>query len=360
MINGLKDRKFDISSSARRIILVAALAVFGIVTAVGGVYAASKRVTIADGENSSKEVTTFKRYVDDVLESNGIALYDGDKLNVERDSRIKDNMTIEIYRAFTVGVTEMGERKEYRTTKHTVGEALAELGLNAKDTDKTTPGFYDEISANTEILLIRTSQDIVEISEEIPYECKEKINKGLASGQQKLVQEGKTGEKKVSYRIAYEDGIEVAREKISEEVVSEPVEQVKEIGPRKKIEHYQIASAGAIQTSRSGNLAYSRVITANASAYDASSCGKSASHSGYGVTATGAAAVKGVVAVDPSVIPLGTRMYIESADGSYVYGTAVAADTGSAIKGNRIDLCFNTRAEALGFGRRSVKVYILN
>jgi 3D (Asp-Asp-Asp) domain-containing protein len=56
---------------------------------------------------------------------------------------------------------------------------------------------------------------------------------------------------------------------------------------------------------------------------------------------------------------LGTKLYIESADGSYVYGTAIAADTGGAIKGNRIDLCYNTRSEAISFGRRQMKVYIL-
>lgn len=360
MINGLKDRKLDISSSAERILLIVALAVLAVITAAGGVYAASRRVTLADGENSVKEVITFKRYVEDVLASNGIVLYEGDKLNVDKESRVKDNMTIEIYRAFTIAVTEKGERREYRTTKHTTGEALAELGLNAKETDKITPGYHEEISENSEITLIRTSDAVVEVSEEIPFDCTEKINKNLPSGQRKRVQEGKTGEKRVSYKIAYEDGAEVSREKVGEEIVSEPTEQITEVGPRKKIEYYQIASAGSIQTSRSGSLSYSRVISASASAYDASSCGKSSSHSGYGVTATGASAVKGVVAVDPSVIPLGTRMYIVSADGSYVYGTAVAADTGSAIKGNRIDLCFNTRSEALNFGRRNMKVYILN
>ena len=126
------------------------------------------------------------------------------------------------------------------------------------------------------------------------------------------------------------------------------------------MDNYQIASAGSIQTSRSGNLSYSKVLSFSATAYDASSCGKKPGQRGYGITATGAVAQKGVVAVDPSVIPLGTKLYIESADGRYVYGYAVAADKGSAIKGNRIDLWFNTNSEAISFGRRPVKVYVLN
>ena len=68
----------------------------------------------------------------------------------------------------------------------------------------------------------------------------------------------------------------------------------------------------------------------------------------------------GVVAVDPSVIPLGTKLYIEAVDGSWTYGYAVAGDTGGAIKGNRIDLFFNSNAEAMSFGRRQAKVYVLN
>jgi len=71
-------------------------------------------------------------------------------------------------------------------------------------------------------------------------------------------------------------------------------------------------------------------------------------------------AQRGVVAVDPKVIPLGTKLYIESPDGSYVYGCAVAGDTGGAIKGNRIDLFMDTYSECMQFGRRTMNVYILN
>lgn len=89
-------------------------------------------------------------------------------------------------------------------------------------------------------------------------------------------------------------------------------------------------------------------IEMNATAYSPEEPGLSDS------TATGLKAQKGVVAVDPSFIPLGTRLYVDG------YGYAIAADTGSAIKGNRIDLCYNTLEEALSFGRRKVKVKILD
>ena len=99
----------------------------------------------------------------------------------------------------------------------------------------------------------------------------------------------------------------------------------------------------------------------NSSAYDLSfeSCGKNPGDRGYGITASGMKAARGIVAVDPRVIPLGTKLYIESLDGSADYGYAIAGDTGGAIKGNRVDLFMDTKAEALQWGRRSVKVYIL-
>ncbi|MBR5536046.1 MAG: Fic family protein, partial [Clostridia bacterium] len=98
-----------------------------------------------------------------------------------------------------------------------------------------------------------------------------------------------------------------------------------------------------------------RVITCEATAYTsaADECGKS-----DGITASGMMFEVGVVAVDRRQIPLGTKLYIESLDGKYVYGYCIAADTGGAIKGNKVDLAMNTKSECFQFGRRPVRVYI--
>lgn len=359
MLNGLKDRMLNISSSAKRNILMSAIFAAVALVLICGVTFACKKVVIIDGTNSAKEVITFNRYVEDVLKSEGITLGTSDKMNVSADAVLKDNMKIEIYRAFHVYVTEKGNTTEHIATRRTVGEILGELGYNAKETDKTTPAYTAKVTEFDEITLVRTAEKVVEVVEEIPFESTVRENKALATGHRKVVQKGAPGEKKVSYKICFEDGVEVSRETVKEDVITDAVAQITEIGPKKTIDSYKIASAGTVQTSRNGSLSYSKVITANATAYDASSCGKSPSHPAYGVTATGRRAGYGIVAVDPSIIPLGTKLYIESADGSYVYGTAIAADTGGAIKGNRIDLCFNTRSEAISFGRRQMKVYIL-
>ncbi len=98
-----------------------------------------------------------------------------------------------------------------------------------------------------------------------------------------------------------------------------------------------------------------------ATAYDLSfqSTGKRPGDRYYGITASGTKARPGVVAVDPRVIPLGTRLYVQSLDGTKDYGFAIAEDKGGAIKGNKIDLFFETANEVRRFGRRKVKVYIL-
>lgn len=108
-----------------------------------------------------------------------------------------------------------------------------------------------------------------------------------------------------------------------------------------------VVGKGGYQTSR-GSFTGTKVLTMNASAYDPYPAG---GNGGY--TATGAKAQYGIVAVDPKVIPLGTLVFVEG------YGFGLAADTGGAIKGNKIDLCYNSKAEAYKFGRKTVKVHIL-
>lgn len=359
MLNGLKDRMLNISSSAKKIILASGGALLVLTAVICTVCICAKQIVIVDEDASEKKVITFKRYVEEVLEEEGIALGTYDDMNVEGTEKLRDGMKIEIYRAYPVTITAKGESQTLIATRRTVGAVLDELGYKYKDTDRITPGIDEKVSDFDEITLVSIEEKVVEIEEEIPYESKERENKALASGKNKLVQKGVPGTKTVSYKILYEDGVEVSRETLSEEVTVQPIAQIREVGPKKTAASYTIASVGTVQTSRNGSLAYSKVLTLTATAYDASSCGKSPSHPAYGITATGRRAGYGVVAVDPNVIPLGSRLYIESSDGSYVYGTAVAADTGGKIKGNRIDLCFDTNAEALRFGRKNVKVYVL-
>lgn len=110
---------------------------------------------------------------------------------------------------------------------------------------------------------------------------------------------------------------------------------------------------------------YKKVIEAKATAYCLCKkcCGKSETHPEYGVTASGLKIVPGtnmkVIAVDPNVIPLGSKVYVEGLNGAVDYGYAIAADTGSAIKDLKIDLYMETHQKAYQWGRKSVKVYVI-
>lgn len=186
------------------------------------------------------------------------------------------------------------------------------------------------------------------VAEEFNFSIVKRLNPMLEAGTINTVQEGVNGEKNVTYKVKYEKGVEVSREAVSEEIVKQPVDKIVEYGNK---------NASKDAPVNKGMLDYKYVITCEATAYDLSA----EENGGYaGQTATGVPLDKGVIAVDPRVIPLGSRVYIEALDGSWSYGYAVAADTGGAIKGKRVDLCYRTRYECIQFGRRKCRVYVLN
>lgn len=189
------------------------------------------------------------------------------------------------------------------------------------------------------------------ITETVGYNTIKRINASLEAGETITVREGAEGEKTVTYKVKYENGAEVSREVVSECVTRAPVDKIVEYGAKSSV-------VAATQTSvDTGKLDYKYVIECKATAYDMSA----EENGGYaGQTATGVPLDKGVIAVDPKVIPLGSRVYVESLDGSWTYGYAVAADTGGAIKGNRVDLCYRTQYECRQFGVRQCRVYVLN
>ena len=117
MLNGLKDRMLNISSSAKKIILASSSAALVFIALICAVCICAKQIVIIDGDASEKEVTTFKRYVGEILDEEGIALGTHDDINVTDEEKLKDGMKIEIYRAYPVTITAMGESRTLIATR---------------------------------------------------------------------------------------------------------------------------------------------------------------------------------------------------------------------------------------------------
>jgi len=184
----------------------------------------------------------------------------------------------------------------------------------------------------------------------VDYETKIVYNENEFEEYRTVVQKGSDGMKKTVYQEIYEDGKLISTNLEEEIIYKEPETQVIEVGTKERL----------VVTSR-GGFRYSDEIVLVATAYDLSyqSTGKNPGDPYFGITASGTKVQPGTVAVDTRVIPLGTKLYIASTDGSPDYGFATALDTGGAIKGNRIDLFMADIADCYNFGIRPVKVYIL-
>jgi len=310
----------------------------------------SKEITIRDKEQEII-IETLSSRVDKALKKAKIQLNEHDQLSVDKDTKLKNGMVIEVKRAFEIKIRTDGEELDILTANNKVADILEEYNIKLGENDRTEPAIEEEISPKDVIDIIRVREEIVKETVDIPYRTIIKYNDDMEAGKIEKNRDGKNGKMEVEYRIVYENGVESIREIIREDILQEPVDEMLEKGSEK----YFIASRGQ-------PVRYKKVLTMSATAYDLSveSCGKTPDHPEYGITYSGTKARPGVVAVDPKVIPLGSKLYVEYLDGSTDYGFASAEDTGGAIKGNKIDLFMEDPKAVKRFGRRKVRVYILD
>lgn len=322
---------------------------FVVATCCGFAYAAPNVVTITDTESAPVQIRTNDTNVGKILSKQGIILNEGDRVNYALTDEVSGDAVISIVRAVSVNINYMGETKTYLTTETYVDRILAEQGITADDDDVVTPSLTDEISEGDTITVVAYDTHNVTVQEEVAYTTTEIENAALAPGERVVVQEGQNGVNEYVYEICYENGAEISRTLVKDAILSNPVEEIVECGPE------SVWELGVVPASAPTN--YSRVEVFTATAYDASPADNG---QWAGKTSTGMPLVYGVVAVDPKVIPYGTKMYIESVDGQYKYGYAIAGDCGGAIKGNKVDLFFPSRSTCYSFGRRAVKIYFLD
>lgn len=309
-----------------------------------------KSVVIYD-QASRIYMKAYVNTVEEALEGSGISLGPYDKISPDLKSSVSKEMAIHIYRAYPVTLIDGQESYEVFTTKQTVGEILQQENIKLNSLDLVEPFIGAQTRAGDRIQITRIREERVKEIFQIPFVTEVILKDEMDDDEIILIQEGQMGSKSVELKLRYENDQLVARHFVSEEVLEEPINRIKHKGTQEML-----------VTSRGLPFRYSKVIICEATAYDLSyeSCGKYPGDPAYGITYTGTYARPGVIAVDPRVIPLHSKVYVASLDRTPDYGFADAEDTGSAIKGNKVDLFISSNRQALRYGRRKVKVYIID
>ncbi|WP_043931807.1 G5 and 3D domain-containing protein [Bacillus sp. EB01] len=306
------------------------------------VWKQAKQVDIVK-DNEKKTVWTTADTVAELLKEQKISLIEQDDISAKPEDPISDKMSIEINKALYLTFID-GSKKAQKvwSTSATVADFLTQQGITLKKLDRVQPSLQEKVEQNAVIKVIRVEKVTDVVEEPINFAVVTKKDTNLAKGKEKIVKEGKQGLKTKKFEVVLENGKEVSRKLVSEKTVREKEDKVVALGTRVLV----------AQVSRGSMPSGGKEFYVSSTAYTAGCNGCS------GITATGinlrANPNVKVIAVDPRIIPLGTKVYVEG------YGYAIAADKGSAIKGYKIDVFFPNLSDAYRWGNRKVKIKILN
>ena len=326
-------------------IIVGAVAVTITVGAIAAITIMNMRKTLTISIDGKEETfVTYKGTVQDVLQDKNIAVGVKDKVQPSLESKVSEKETIKIKSAIPVEITANGVQLEVQSADGTIGEmlkneeeALQEYGIKFnEDIDEVSPSLDSQIEDNMCVQIVNVEKKELVQNEPINFETIVEKDESLDKSVSKVKSEGVNGEKEVTYEVVYRDGVETSRNVTSTKTITEPKNEI------------VIKGTGQVYASRGGeSINYKEKLNCVATAY-----------SGDRTTATGRSPVRNpggmsTIAVDPSFIPLGSKVYVDG------YGYAIAADTGGAIKGNIIDLFLNSSSECWSWGRRPVTVLVV-
>lgn len=268
-------------------------------------------------------IRTTAPTVGEALLREGVLVYLGDTVRPRLGTRVRADMRVVIERSKSLLIAADGRQFRTRTKGETVGGSLVDLGIVVSGSDRTIPPLSEPVVDNMEVRVVRVLESVQVERKTIPYEAVMAPDDQLEIDRQRLAQAGSDGEFRRRFAVVNEDGLESSRSLIDEWVAAKPVTRVVSYG-RKIVSR-------PLETPE-GTLSYWRKITMYATAYSAATSGTPRSAPWYGRTRIGLQMRKGLVAVDPKVIPLRTRLYVPG------YGEALAADTGGGVRGRMIDL----------------------
>ncbi|MEK4355493.1 ubiquitin-like domain-containing protein [Paenibacillus sp. FSL M7-1455] len=325
---------------------------------------------VVDGQ--VKKIQTHKSVLQEMLDEQAISLKPEDQVSMPLSGSLQNGDKVVIDRAAPVQLTVDGATKKLYTTKDTVGDVLKEFGVSLKEHDKVTPALTERVTGQTDIRIVRVNKQVVDRHESLPFRVIKTADPSLTVGDNRVIQQGKPGVMVQHIEKVYHDGQMVSMRMVGKEVQAKTLDKIIAVGTKKKpappvvVQTAAVKSSSTAQTSSAAktkktvssnnrvskagvDFSYKKMIHVSMTAY-------SAGEPGIGTrTATGTRVTEGrTIAVDPNVIPLGWWVYIEG------IGFRRAEDTGGAIKGNKIDLYYDSVKRANNFGRKSgMKVYVI-
>lgn len=237
-----------------------------------------------------------------------------------------------------------GEEKQISTFKYDVQDLLVAECVKYDNNDIVTKNLDEKLNDGMEIEVINVTEEVIKESKSVPFEVNVVEDKDLLKGQTKVEEEGKAGENQLVYKITYHNGKQVEKIFVEEVVSEKPINKIVKKGT--KVEEVKVASSRGES---------SRKISSNSNSKGKHMSVLATAYTGDSITSTGKRPKWGTIAVDPTVIPYGTKVYIPQFNKTFI-----AEDCGGAIKGNKIDIFMNDESSVYNWGRKTIDIYIVN
>ncbi|WP_068621690.1 3D domain-containing protein [Paenibacillus tuaregi] len=313
---------------------------------------------VADGKTPSPGTSVSKP--DQGLEQQALNPNSGDKGTADLAGMLPEGDQYILGRIVPVKVTADGVTNKHLTTSETVKDAITNLGVKVSGDDKVYPSLDTPVSSDLHIRVVRVDKRTTKRAESIPYTFVKTSDPSLEKGKTKLLSKGQTGVVVHHIEKVYQDGKLVTKRLVSKSVERQPSAKVLAVGTKPKT---QVLAASIDRSSKSVNISQNNSVKKGGVQFkykkllkNVSLTAYSAEESGIGTnTASGARVKEGrTIAVDTDVIPMGWWVYIEGV------GFRKAEDTGGAIKGNKIDVYYDSLKAANNFGRKKGRtVYVI-
>ena len=350
---------------------------------------AQNTYVITDGEQVFIHTTSASDPAE-VLDEAGLTLGADDTYTTQGGDGVSE---ITVRRNLTVYIDNCGKLLNVDASKGTVKALLERLAISLDENTTVSVSLDAEVFDGMEIFITRTVHTTEVYTEAVPYETTYFEDDTLPLGTQTVISEGRNGEMICTAEVTYRNGIQISRNVVKQILSRQTTPRIVAIGTGDPVANvdfslfapsdiedsdyeeytpedepvisddepaentdasYPLIGENTITTASGEVLTYTHTMVVEATAYTKTDAGCD------DWTATGTLARYGAIAVDPSVIPYGTRMYIVSADGQVIYGYATAEDCGGAINGTRVDLYYDTYEECIQFGRRDCIIYFLD